>query len=49
VRHAYGAGDNDARMKLSYELFYVLNASLAFYLTILLETVKVLVFQRGGR
>jgi lipopolysaccharide/colanic/teichoic acid biosynthesis glycosyltransferase len=49
VRYAYAASDDDARMKLSYELFYVLNRSLTFYLTILLETVKVLIFQRGGR
>jgi len=49
VRYTYGASDDDARMKLSYELFYVLNRSLTFYLTILLETVKVLIFRRGGR
>ncbi|HEX5136321.1 MAG TPA: exopolysaccharide biosynthesis polyprenyl glycosylphosphotransferase [Planctomycetota bacterium] len=49
VRHAYAASDDDARMKLSYELFFVLNRSLTFYLTILMETVKVLIFQRGGR
>jgi exopolysaccharide biosynthesis polyprenyl glycosylphosphotransferase len=49
VRHAYAASDDDARTKLSYELFYILNRSLTFYLTILMETVKVLVFQRGGR
>ncbi|MCK6460081.1 MAG: sugar transferase [Planctomycetes bacterium] len=49
VRYAYAASDDDAKMKLSYELFYVLNRSLTFYLTILMETVKVLIFQRGGR
>jgi len=49
VRYAYAASDDDARMKLSYELFYVLHRSLTFYLTILLETVKVLIFRRGGR
>jgi exopolysaccharide biosynthesis polyprenyl glycosylphosphotransferase len=49
VRYQYAASDDDSRMKLSYELFYVLNRSLTFYLTILLETVKVLIFRRGGR
>ncbi|MFI5401476.1 MAG: sugar transferase [Planctomycetota bacterium] len=49
VRVAYGASDEDARVKLSYELFYIFNRSLTFYFTILLETVKVLIFRRGGR
>jgi exopolysaccharide biosynthesis polyprenyl glycosylphosphotransferase len=49
VRYSYASSDDDARMKLSYELFFVLNRSLTFYLTILMETVKVLIFQRGGR
>ena len=43
------ASEDDAKMKLSYELFYVLNRSFTFYLTILLETLKVLIFRRGGR
>jgi len=49
TRCSYGASEEDARMKLSYELFYVLNRSFTFYCTILLETVKVLIFRRGGR
>jgi exopolysaccharide biosynthesis polyprenyl glycosylphosphotransferase len=49
IRCAYGASEDDARMKLSFELFYILNRSLTFYVTILLETVKVLIFRRGGR
>lgn len=49
IRCAYGASDNDARTKLSYELFYISHRSLTFYFTIMLETVKVLIFQRGGR
>jgi exopolysaccharide biosynthesis polyprenyl glycosylphosphotransferase len=49
IRCSYGASEDDARMKLSYELFYVLNRSLTFYCTILLETLKVLIFRRGGR
>jgi lipopolysaccharide/colanic/teichoic acid biosynthesis glycosyltransferase len=49
VRYQYGGSVEDARTKLSYELFYIFNRSLTFYFTVLLETVKVLVFQRGGR
>jgi exopolysaccharide biosynthesis polyprenyl glycosylphosphotransferase len=49
VRYQYGGSVEDARTKLSYELFYIFNRSLTFYCTVLLETVKVLVFQRGGR
>ena len=49
IRYPYGATDEDARRKLEYELFYIRNRSLTFYLAVLLETVKVLVFQRGSR
>jgi len=49
IRWAYGASEEDARLKLSYELFYILNRSLTFYFAVLLETVKVLIFRRGSR
>ncbi|MHC4550575.1 MAG: sugar transferase [Planctomycetota bacterium] len=49
IRYGYGANEHDARKKLGYELFYILNRSFTFYCTVLLETVKVLVFRRGGR
>ena len=49
IRYAYGANEEDARRKLGYELFYILNRSFTFYFTVLLETVKVLIFRRGGR
>ena len=49
IRVAYGANVEDARNKLTYELFYIFNRSLTFYFTVLLETVKVLLFRRGGR
>jgi len=49
VRYTYGATEEDARIKLGYELFYILNRSLTFYFAVLLETVKVLVFRRGSR
>ncbi|MHC4954184.1 MAG: exopolysaccharide biosynthesis polyprenyl glycosylphosphotransferase [Planctomycetota bacterium] len=49
IRYPYGATDDDARRKLEYELFYLRNRSLTFYLAVLLETVKVLAFGRGSR
>ncbi|MHC4490382.1 MAG: sugar transferase, partial [Planctomycetota bacterium] len=49
IRFAYGADEEDARRKLGYELFYILNRSFTFYFTVLLETIKVLIFRRGGR
>ena len=49
IRYPYGSTDEDARRKLEYELFYLRNRSITFYLAVLLETVKVLLFQRGSR
>lgn len=49
IRYSYGATEEDARKKLGYELFYILNRSLTFYFAVLLETIKVLVFRRGSR
>ena len=48
-RLAPGATVDDARAKLGYELFYILNRSLTFYFAVGLETLKVLVFRRGAR
>jgi len=49
IRYPYGADENDAREKLAYDLFYILNRSTTFYVAVVLETIKVLVFQRGAR
>ncbi len=49
VRYTYGATEEDARIKLGYELFYVLNRSLTFYSAVMLETLKVIVFRKGAR
>lgn len=49
VRYPYGASEEDALEKLRYDLYYVKNYSLLFDLTIILETVKVCLFGRGGR
>ncbi|MHC4959721.1 MAG: exopolysaccharide biosynthesis polyprenyl glycosylphosphotransferase [Planctomycetota bacterium] len=49
VRYSYGSDDLDARNKLAYELYYVVHRSTVFYFAVLLETVKVVLFQRGSR
>ncbi|MGQ0613237.1 MAG: exopolysaccharide biosynthesis polyprenyl glycosylphosphotransferase [Planctomycetaceae bacterium] len=49
IRHPYGSNDDDAREKLAYDLFYILNRSLTFYFAVLLETAKVVLFRRGAR
>ncbi len=49
IRYAYGSNDDDAREKLAFDLFYILNRSLTFYFAVLLETAKVVLFRRGAR
>lgn len=49
VRYPYGASVEDAVEKLRYELYYIKNLSVAFDVMIILQTVKVVLFQRGGR
>lgn len=47
VKYRYGASLEDAYEKLRYDLYYVKHLSLAFDLTILFDTVKVVLFARG--
>ena len=49
VNYPYGASIEDARAKLSYDLYYVKNRSLLFDILILLSTVRVILFQEGAR
>lgn len=49
VRYPYGASVDDAVEKLRYDLYYIKNLTVAFDLLIILDTVKVVLFQRGGR
>ncbi len=39
VRYGYGSTDDDARVKLEYDLYYIRNASIVLDLTILVRTV----------
>ncbi len=49
IKYPYGASVADARRKLQYDLFYIKNQSLALDLVIVFETVKTVLFGRGGR
>ena len=49
VNYPYGASVEDAKAKLSYDLFYVHNRSLLLDLSILFATVRVILFQEGAR
>jgi sugar transferase (PEP-CTERM system associated) len=49
VRYPYGASVKDALEKLRYDLYYIKNISLVFDIVIILETIKVVLFRRGGR
>ncbi|HWP34655.1 MAG TPA: TIGR03013 family XrtA/PEP-CTERM system glycosyltransferase [Thermodesulfobacteriota bacterium] len=47
VRYPYGASVEDAIEKLQFDLYYIKHMSLLFDLSILIETVKVILFGRG--
>jgi sugar transferase (PEP-CTERM system associated) len=49
IRYSYGASLQDARDKLSYDLYYVKNHTLLFDLIILIQTVRVILFPDGAR
>lgn len=49
VCYPYGASDEDALEKLRYDLYYIKNYSLWLDFLIVLETVKVVLFWKGGR
>ncbi len=47
--YPYGASEEDAKAKLEYDMYYVKNRSLIFNLMILLQTVEVVLWQKGSR
>lgn len=49
VSYPYGASVEDARMKLSYGLYYVKHRSILLDAMILFATVRVILFQEGAR
>jgi sugar transferase (PEP-CTERM system associated) len=49
INYPYGASIDDARSKLSYDLYYVKNFSILFDFVILLQTLRVVLWQSGVR
>ena len=49
IRYQYGASVQDARIKLSYDLYYVKNHGLFLDLLIVLQTVRVILWADGAR
>lgn len=47
--YPYGSSEQDALEKLQYDLFYVKNHSMLFYLAVLVQTVEVILMRRGAR
>jgi sugar transferase (PEP-CTERM system associated) len=49
VRYRYGASVEDSLEKLRYDLYYIKHLSLVFDLTILVDTIKVMVCRKGAQ
>ncbi|MBS0639021.1 MAG: TIGR03013 family PEP-CTERM/XrtA system glycosyltransferase [Proteobacteria bacterium] len=49
INYPYGASIDDARSKLSYDLYYVKNFSLAFDFVILMQTLREVLWPSGAR
>jgi lipopolysaccharide/colanic/teichoic acid biosynthesis glycosyltransferase len=49
VNYPYGASLDDARSKLSYDLYYVKNFNVIFDLRILVQTLRVVLWPSGVR
>jgi len=49
VSYPYGASEEDSRIKLEYDLYYIKNMSLMFELMIFLKTIGVILFPAGAR
>jgi sugar transferase (PEP-CTERM system associated) len=49
VKYRYGASVEDAMEKLRYDLYYIKHLSIAFDLTIVIDTVKVILCARGAQ
>lgn len=48
INYPYGATENDAKMKLTYDLYYVKNCSLFLDVIIVMQTVKILLWNQGA-
>ncbi len=48
VKYRYGSSREDAMEKLRYDLYYIKHLSIVFDLTIVFDTVKVVLFRKGA-
>jgi len=49
INYPYGATEEDAKMKLSYDLYYIKNGGLFLDILIIIQTIKVLLWNSGAR
>lgn len=49
IKYPYGSSVEDAKQKLQYDLFYIKNQTLVLDFMIVFETIKTILFGRGGR
>jgi sugar transferase (PEP-CTERM system associated) len=49
VKYRYGSSVEDAMEKLRYDLYYIKHMSIVFDLTIVLDTVKVILLRKGAK
>ena len=49
IKYPYGASVSDAIQKLQYDLYYIKNQSLALDILIVVDTLKTVLFSKGGR
>jgi sugar transferase (PEP-CTERM system associated) len=49
ICYPYGDNEEDAKQKLQFDLYYIKNFSLFLDLTILLQTVQIIVWRKGSR
>lgn len=49
IKFPYGSSVEDAKQKLQYDLYYIKNQNLTLDIVIVFETVKTVLFGRGGR
>ncbi|HKT16976.1 MAG TPA: TIGR03013 family XrtA/PEP-CTERM system glycosyltransferase [Stellaceae bacterium] len=49
INHPYGASVEDAKAKLSFDLYYIKNYSFIFDILIILATARAILLNRGGR
>ena len=49
ISYPYGASEEDALRKLEYDLYYIKNLCFRMDILIALQTIKIILFQRGSR